>query len=375
MAPALREAAPVVGRLLRPVGRREGGVARGHPGAPNSSAPVTTDPERIAAFVAAERPATKVIFSTYQSIHQVNAARLGDAPIQFDLAVADEAHRTTGAKKAGTAPDQSKIDFQAFHDADRLHTRKRLYMTATPRVYHARSKAAAEKRHYTVTDMADEDVYGPQLHRLPFKTAVEAGMLSDYRVIVLGVHEGALTDGIRKLKGDQGKVDELLRVMGVSLAVNGLARGGTAERAPGRLNRTLAFANTINRSEWYAETLTNELVKARTTREIRREHGRAEASTSIETVHPGRVIVRQRAEVRTRQATGLGRSRSGDRLPNHLQLPTVQRGRRRPQPHERRIPGRQEEPDRRRAGRGSGDAEGRGQGPWVRRRACRSRRR
>ena len=247
--------------------------------------PVTTDPDRIAAFVAAKRPATKVIFSTYQSLHQVNAAQIGDAPIQFDLAVADEAHRTTGAKKTVAVSDESKVDFQAFHDADRLHARKRLYMTATPRVYHARSRAAAEKRDYTVTDMADEDVYGPQLHRLPFKKAVEAGMLSDYRVIVLGVHEGALTEGILKLKGDHGQVDELLRVMGVSLAVNGLAKGGSSERAPGRLNRTLAFANTINRSKWYAETLTNELVKARTTREIRREHGRTEASTSIDTVH------------------------------------------------------------------------------------------
>ena len=247
--------------------------------------PVTTDPERIAVFVASDRPEMKVIFSTYQSLHQVNGARIGETPIQFDFAVADEAHRTTGAKKTVGGLDESKVDFQAFHDADRLHVRKRLYMTATPRVYHARSKAAAERRDYTVTDMADEDVYGPQLHRLPFKKAVEAGMLSDYRVIVLGVHEGALTEGMRKLTGKDGAVDELLRVMGVSLAVNGLARGGPGERAPGRLNRTLAFANTIRRSEWYAETLTNELVKARTTRELRREHGRTEASTSIDTIH------------------------------------------------------------------------------------------
>ena len=76
-------------------------------------------------------------------------------------------------------------------------------------------------------------------------------------------------------------LDEAGRVLGRQRT----CKGGTGERAPGRLNRTLAFANTIKRSEWYAETLTNELVKARTTREIRREHGRNEASTSIDTVH------------------------------------------------------------------------------------------
>ena len=245
--------------------------------------PVTTDPQRIADFAAAKRPETKVVFSTYQSLHRVNAARIAEEPIRFDLAIADEAHRTTGARSKTPGAD-SGVDFQAFHDADRLRARKRLYMTATPRVYHTKSRLAAEKRNYTVVDMSDEAVYGPQLHRLSFKKAVEAGMLSDYRVIVLGVHEDALTDSIRKLEDENGKVDELLRVMGVSLAVNGLARGGDGERAPGRLNRTLAFANTIKRSDWYAGALAAPAMKSRMTRELHREH-EDEKPTAIESVH------------------------------------------------------------------------------------------
>lgn len=78
----------------------------------------------------------------------MNGARVHETPIRFNLAVADKAPRTTGAKKTVAGLDESKVDFQAFHDADRPHARKRLYMTATPRVYHGRSRAAAEKRDY-----------------------------------------------------------------------------------------------------------------------------------------------------------------------------------------------------------------------------------
>ena len=88
--------------------------------------------------------------------------------------------------------------FQEFHDELRLHARKRLYMTATPRIYTDSSKRRLAERGIDVVDMDDQAVYGPELHRLLFKKAVERRMLSDYRVIVLGVSEASVTPGLRR---------------------------------------------------------------------------------------------------------------------------------------------------------------------------------
>ena len=239
--------------------------------------PVTTDPAEIARSLTGEGP-TRVVFCTYQSLRRVTEAQAHHNAPDFDLAIADEAHRTTGAFLAGR---KSEVDFQEFHDDERLHARKRLYMTATPRLYTERSKSKLAIRGIDVIDMGDSYVYGPELHRLPFKTAVENGMLSDYRVIVLGVSQASVTPGLRRrLEGlsteTSGKnvptTNDMTRVLGVSLAVNGVTEGSDFER-PGKLPRTLAFANSILRSKWYASALVESEVLRATTRQM--ETGRA----------------------------------------------------------------------------------------------------
>ena len=125
--------------------------------------------------------------------------------------------------------------------------------------------------------MGDYHVYGPELHRLPFAKAVENRMLSDYRVIVLGVSEGSVTPGLRRrLEGldpsskrkQAPTTNDMTRVLGVSLAVNGVTEGKTLEQ-PGKLPRTMAFANSIVRSKWYAEALMESEVLRATTRRMR----------------------------------------------------------------------------------------------------------
>ena len=239
--------------------------------------PVTTDPAEIALSLTGEGP-TRVVFCTYQSLRRVTEAQAHHNAPDFDLAIADEAHRTTGAFLTGR---KSEVDFQEFHDDERLHARKRIYMTATPRLYTERSKSKLATRGIDVIDMGDSYVYGPELHRLPFKTAVENGMLSDYRVIVLGVSQASVTPGLRRrLEGlsteTSGKnvptTNDMTRVLGVSLAVNGVTEGSDLER-PGKLPRTLAFANSILRSKWYASALVESEVLRATTRQM--ETGRA----------------------------------------------------------------------------------------------------
>ena len=232
--------------------------------------PVVSNPDEIAAKLAGATN-TKVVFCTYQSLMRVAEAqdRCGVEP--FALAIADEAHRTTGVLNR----PREKVDFQLVHDGERLLTRKRLYMTATPRIYTEKSKSQLAKREIEVVDMGDEATYGPQFHRLRFKTAVDDQKLSDYRVVVLGVDQSRVTPGLRTrledLAGTDPKrpptLDDITRVLGVSLAINGLSEGKGVER-PGRLARTMAYANSIKRSKWFAAALMDPQVKSATTRRL-----------------------------------------------------------------------------------------------------------
>ena len=249
--------------------------------------PVSTGPAEIARLLRGAGP-TRVTFCTYQSLRRVTEAQADHGAPEFALAIADEAHRTTGVLRDARRSNRArKVDFQEFHDDERLRARKRLYMTATPRIYTARSKGRLASRGIDVADMGDHHVYGPELHRLPFAKAVEHRILSDYRVIVLGVSQASVTPGLRRrleaLHERPGRknapaTNEMSRVLGVSLAVNGVTEG-TALEQPGKLTRTLAFANSILRSKWYASALMESQVKRATTRRMR--DGRAMKVTAL----------------------------------------------------------------------------------------------
>ncbi|MYB36731.1 MAG: N-6 DNA methylase [Gammaproteobacteria bacterium] len=238
--------------------------------------PVTTDPIEIADSLTGEGN-TRAVFCTYHSLGRVTDAQANHGVPAFDLAIADEAHRTTGAflRESGASRTR-KVDFQEFHDDNRLHAHKRLYMTATPRIYTERSKRKLRDRGVEVVDMGDQDTYGPQFHHLPFAKAVHADMLSDYRVIVLGVSQASVTPGLRRRLEDLDtaptrkqapNTNDMTRVLGVSLAVNGVTEGKAIEQ-PGKLPRTMAFANSIRRSKWYSQALMDREVLSATTRRL-----------------------------------------------------------------------------------------------------------
>ena len=277
--------------------------------------PVSTDPEEIAFSLGGDGP-TRVVFCTYHSLRRVTEAQADHGAPAFDLAIADEAHRTTGAVVSGfAAKGAGKVDFQEFHDDTRLHAHKRLYMTATPRIYTQRSKAKLAERGVDVIDMGDQAIYGPELHRLPFKKAVDNRMLSDYRVIVLGVSQASVTPGLRRrLEGIEGAgtgkraptTNDMTRVLGVSLAVNGVTEGQALDQ-PGQLPRTMAFSNTILRSKWYAEALMESEVLRATTR--RMSEGRAMRVTATHLDASASALQRNQELRALAQAEGKGECR------------------------------------------------------------------
>ncbi len=251
--------------------RTAGGKGEKHEVGPDDLVcPVLTDPSEVSAHLSVSdgtpSHGAKVVFCTYQSLDVVVRAQREHAAPGFDLAIADEAHRTTGIDIA-----DRKVNFQHFHH--RVNADRRLYMTATERIYKERSRSSARNKGLDVVDMSDLRIYGPLLHKLKFKDAVAAGELSDYRVIVLGVHQSHLTPGIRASlarAAEKARIsdDDLLRLYGTALAMNGYVRGGPIE-VPNRLPRTLAFASRIDRSQWFADTLsTNRTLKGQITRRL-----------------------------------------------------------------------------------------------------------
>lgn len=137
--------------------------------------PVTTKPSEIADFL--KRRGTKIVFSTYQSSAQVAKAQKLSRK-KFELVICDEAHRLTGKTEA---------DYATVLDEKKIISKKRLFMTATPRTYTAGVKAMAEERGVEITSMDDADVYGPQFHRLTFGEAIKQELLTDYQVVIVGV--------------------------------------------------------------------------------------------------------------------------------------------------------------------------------------------
>ena len=127
-----------------------------------------------------------VVFSTNQSIQVLSdAQKLGLPP--FDLIVCDEAHRTTGRVEQGKQDEASK--FVKVHDNTIIHGKKRMYMTATPRIYGDRAQRISKADAYIVSSMDDEEVLGPEFYHLSFGHAIDENLLPDYKVIALTVDE------------------------------------------------------------------------------------------------------------------------------------------------------------------------------------------
>ena len=155
--------------------------------------PVTTDPPTISRSL--QNPDTgkmMVVFCTYHSLPIVEGAQQDGAP-PFDIIFCDEAHRTTGVEH----PDDRTSPFVLVHNTDRIRANKRLYMTATPRIYTETARAHARNYERDVFSMDDANTYGPEFHRLPFSKAVEIDELSDYKVVVLAISEGEINTALR----------------------------------------------------------------------------------------------------------------------------------------------------------------------------------
>lgn len=194
--------------------------------------PATTRPDRLlAAWEAShDNDGLTVVFSTYQSIDVVHAAQAMGLP-DFDLILCDEAHRTTGSALPGVDETEASAFMKVHYDSN-VRGRKRLYMTATPRIYGETAKRKGAEEDYTIASMDDESIYGPVAYQIKFGEAVERELLTDYKVVVLTVEEDALRERM-PLTDDEGvdasslDADDIGKIIG---CWKGLAEHG--ENAP-----------------------------------------------------------------------------------------------------------------------------------------------
>lgn len=152
--------------------------------------PATTDSSKLArAASLLDHERRIVVFSTYQSIQVVADAQRADLG-EFDLIICDEAHRTTGL----TLPGEDPSDFVKVHSNANVVGKRRLYMTATPRIYAEASKTKAGENDAVLYSMDDIDTFGPEFHRLGFGKAVERDLLADYKVLIVAVEQDKMGD-------------------------------------------------------------------------------------------------------------------------------------------------------------------------------------
>ncbi len=220
--------------------------------------PASTNPKSIASQLKKYRShdGLVVVFSTYQSIDAVSAAQQeilsetdGEYGV-FDFIICDEAHRTTGVKLS----EKDESNFTKIHSDGNVQGRKRLYMTATPRLYGESAKIKASEKDCILCSMDDPDLYGEEFYRVNFSYAVQNGLLTDYKVLVLTVGEDDVPENIRRDVTDtttELNFDDTSKLIGVINGLSKMIRGDdhrTWDADPHMMRRAVAFCSSIDRS-------------------------------------------------------------------------------------------------------------------------------
>lgn len=220
--------------------------------------PATTSPEKVLSnyreLMAKPKKELLVVFGTYQSIDVLGKAQKEGFP-EFDLIIADEAHRTTGAKALG----EEDSSFTKVHSKSNVKGYKRLYQTATPKLYGTEARKKAESNSIVVSSMDDENLYGKVFYRLGFGDAISHDILTDYKLMVLAVDETIVQKDMQKSLSDPENglnIDDVGRIIGVW---NGMIkRESFTDKVSGEpMKRAIAFSRTIKDSQRLSEQFEN----------------------------------------------------------------------------------------------------------------------
>lgn len=222
------------------------------------SYPATTDAKSLAKQVTkalAKQDGMTVIFSTYHSMEVVSDAQSEYQMPAINLVICDEAHRTSG----GYFKTEEEKPFTRIHDASFIQADKRLYMTATPKVYGENVKDQKRSGDIELFSMDDETVYGKTFHEITFTQAVQQyNCLVDYKVIVLTVNEDLVKDKFSYADVEDGgiTISNAAKVIGCWRALSKLDLQKEVSLGDdlNAMKRAVGFAQVIRPSEKYDRT-------------------------------------------------------------------------------------------------------------------------
>ncbi len=242
--------------------RRKNQEDDGELSASDLALPATTDASRLVEKVGNSSPhAMSVIFATYQSIQVIVDAQKDHGLAAFDLIICDEAHRTTGAS-LGT--DDNESDFIKVHDNSLIRGKKRLYMTATPRIFSDHAKRRADEVDAVLASMDNEAIYGKVLYTYSFTDAVKNELLTPYKIIVLGVDEGEISKTMEMpttSKDYELTLDYRTKIVGCYQALTKLDLKADLGDDTSPMRRALAFCKDIKTSKNIRDTFQGKGVK------------------------------------------------------------------------------------------------------------------
>ena len=206
-----------------------------------------------------KKPGMTVVFSTYQSIDVIARAQnklMENGYPEFNLIICDEAHRTTGAK----LPDRDESAFVKVHDNEFIKAKKRLYMTATPRLYSDDTKSKAAQAEIPLWSMDRADQFGEEIYRIGFGEAVEKDLLTDYKVLILTLSDKDITPAVAAMiANDENEinVDDASKLIG---CINALSKQVLGDEGliktsdPDPMKRAVAFCARITDSKQITQT-------------------------------------------------------------------------------------------------------------------------
>ena len=230
------------------VGKRQGRQDTADIAVHDLAYPATTNGIALAEKMAVAAPdAMTVVFATYQSIQVISAAQEAGLSA-FDLIVCDEAHRTTGV----TTGEEDESNFVRIHTDEHVLGAKRLYMTATPRIYGEAARQRAKEQSLTLAQMDDAATYGETLFERGFSWAVENELLTDYKVIVLAVDEGKVARSVqRRLETADNDLalDDATKIVGCYKALTKTDLKIDVGTDTGAMRRALIFCRDIKSSK------------------------------------------------------------------------------------------------------------------------------
>ncbi len=200
--------------------------------------PVTNEPLEIKHFL--DESDSKVVFATYQSSQLIVEAQEHHDTSEFDLVIADEAHRCAG--RVSNA-------FGSILDENKIKSSKRLFFTATPRILSKEIKTKSVDMDFEVTSMDDHSIFGSVLYQLKFSEAIANDLLSDYQVVVIGVDDEIIKQKI--INRELIKVDDETTLDAEMIASQIAITKAIKEYD---LNRIITFHSRIKNAKEFANT-------------------------------------------------------------------------------------------------------------------------